>query len=265
MITSIEFEPDASAIEVPGADPAVAKALQGIDAAKALHAGIVAKGQRLEGEVAEAESRADLASLLAEGNDPAGEAIYSEALAEAGRLNAELARARRATTKQKIYEAKVAFHEVSKAGLIRKFEKLTALRTKAAAKVLETSQAHTDARAAFQAISNRIAYALPHSLQQRTGGLLLRPIEIASALPAFGPDTKDRVHLEFVGLTGTFEVNVAQANSVILERVAAGPDKEIEDDIELPAEDAAPSGRFDATKYVIPKTNLGIVPIGGRV
>jgi hypothetical protein len=159
-------------VEVPNADPALAAASHAIDAARAVHAGIIAKVARLEGELTEAETRADLASLLAENDEGGeGEKIYLDALAEVSKLEAELARAKRATViaKQKIYEAKVSFHEVSKAGLIRKFEHLTAQRTKAAQRVLETAQAHADARAAFNVISNRIAFALPHSIQCRKG------------------------------------------------------------------------------------------------
>jgi hypothetical protein len=258
-IQSIEHEPDADAIEVPGADPAIAKALEAIDAAKALRAGIVAKVSRLEGELSTAENSADLASLLAEGGDPTGQGIYADALASVAQITSDLARAKRATAiaKSKIYDAKVAFHAVAKAGLVRKFEQLTAQRAKAADRVLETERAHAEARAAFKSISDRISYALPHSLQQRTGGLLLRPTEIASALPSFGPESKDRVHLEFVGLNGTFGQNVALANSVILARVEAGPDRELDDDLpEVIEDNAAPSGKYDATKYVPPKKRI---------
>jgi hypothetical protein len=255
-ITTIELEPDADLVEVPNADPAIAKALQAIDAARAVHAGIVAKVSRLEDELASAENSADLASLLAEGAE--GEKIYAEALAEVEKITSDLVRAKRATAfaKTKVYEAKVAFHEVSRDGLIKKFEHLTAQRTKAAQRVLETAQAHAEARAAFSVISNRISFALPHSMQKRTGGLLLRSIEIASALPSFGPADKDRIHLEFVGLTAGFEQNLAQANEVILQRVAAGPDQEIEDDELAIIDDDAPSGKFDATKYIPPKRRI---------
>jgi hypothetical protein len=93
-------------------------------------------------------------------------------------------------------------------------------------------------------------------MQKRTGGLLLRPIEVASFPPSFGPDAKDRIHLEFVGLNGSFEENLAQANAVILERVAAGPLPEIEDEVPEVIEDDAPIGKFDATKYVPPKRRI---------
>jgi hypothetical protein len=193
-IEPVENEPDADAIEVPNVDPIIAKAFAAIDAARALRKGILAKVERLTSELAAAEGKVDLASLLAEGPDPTGEGekIYSEALAEAARLNADLARAKRATVlaKQKIYEAKVAFHEVSKAGLIHKFEQLTTQRAKAAQRVLETAQPYADAKAAFKTISDKIAYALPHNLRMRTGGLLLRPHEIASAMPFL--DFKER-------------------------------------------------------------------------
>jgi hypothetical protein len=58
---------------VPNVDPAIAKALAGIDEARALRKGIVAKVARLKDAVAEAEAKVGLASLLAEGPDPTGE------------------------------------------------------------------------------------------------------------------------------------------------------------------------------------------------
>ena len=120
-ITTIELEPDADLVEVPNADPAIAKALQAIDAARAVH-GIVAKVSRLEDELASAENSADLVSLLAEGDEGGeGEKIYAEALAEAEKITSDLVRAKRATAiaKTKVYEAKVAFREVSRDGLIK--------------------------------------------------------------------------------------------------------------------------------------------------
>jgi hypothetical protein len=268
-IQSIELAADdADAVTVPNVDPAVVKALAAIDEARALRKGIVAKVRRLEDAVAEAEAKADLASLLAEGPDPTGEGekIYAEALAEASRLNADLARAKRATdfffAKQKIYEAKVAFHEVSKAGLIHKFEQLTVQRAKAAQRVIEAAKPYAEAKAAFKTACDKISYALPHSLQQRTGGLLLRGHEVSSAMPFLDFKERGELPLEFVGLnSGSLEANTQHANEVILQRVAAGPspaldDEDLDNDLPEVIEDAAPSQGRDFTNCVPPKRRI---------